>query len=145
MLNLYYENIANWRDTCLVDDPERPGEKRESPFNLAMGIFMMHTGIQKLTEANAEDFYMRAKLVEACVGSMFTYGDGTHYYLTPEDVHKYIGLASNVSAYTDAQFFSHLRKDVAHELRRTYKLATQHHRDAALVKLGEHLANQSDT
>jgi hypothetical protein len=123
MLNLYYENIANWQDICTVDDPERPGKKRDHPFNFVMGIFMMHTGIQKLTRDNAPEFYKRAKLVEACTGSMFTYGDGTRYYLTTEDVAKYIGLTSNVSAYTDAQFFSHLRKDVARGLSETMQMA----------------------
>jgi hypothetical protein len=118
MLVLDYKKIANWEDVCLVDDPSS-GRKVEHPFNLSMGIFLMHTGIQSLTRKNAAEFYMRAKLIEACSGALFTNGDGTPRYLTTDDVAKYIGLSSNVSSYTDAQFFSHLRKDVIRSLRQT--------------------------
>lgn len=110
MLNLSYKKIANWEDVCLYTDTS--GRKVEHPFNLTMGILMLHTGIQSLTRKNAAEFYMRAKLVEACCGALFTNGDGTPRYLTTDDVAKYIGLSSNVSTYTQAQFFSHLRKDV---------------------------------
>jgi hypothetical protein len=123
MLNLYYEDIANWQDICTVDDPDRPGKKRDHPWNLAMGMFMMHTGINRLTRKNAAEFYMRAKLCEACFGNLFTNGDGTPRYLTTDDVTKYIGLSSNVSAYTPSQFFSHLRKNVARNLTETMESA----------------------
>jgi hypothetical protein len=116
MLNLNYTKIVNWQDVCLVDDPKRPGTKLEHPFNFTMGIFLMHTGIQTITRANAAEFYMRAKLIEACFGSLFTNGDGTPRHLTTDDVAKYIGLSSNVSRWTTAQFFSHLRKDVVRNL-----------------------------
>jgi hypothetical protein len=84
-----------------------------------MGIFMMHTGIQSITRKNASEFYMRAKLIEVCFGSLFTNGDGTSRYITTEDVANYIGLSSNVSSYSAGQFFSHLRKDVVRNLTET--------------------------
>jgi hypothetical protein len=123
MLNLYYDKIDNWQDICTVDDPDRPGHKRDHPFNFAMGLFMIHTGINRLTRKNAPEFYKRAKLCEACFGNLFTQGDGKPYYLTTDDVAKYIGLSSNASAYTEAQFFAHLRKDVARSLSETMERA----------------------
>jgi len=116
MLNLNYTKIANWEDVCLITDLVDPRKKVENPWNFAMGLYMMHTGVQRITHKNAAEFYMRAKLIEACFGSLFTNGDGTPRLLTTDDVAKYIGLSSNVSVYTAAQFFSHLRKDVVRNL-----------------------------
>jgi hypothetical protein len=123
MLQLDYTKMNNWQDIVLVDDPERPGRKLEHPWNLTMGIFMMHTGIQSITRKNAGEFYMRAKLIEACFGSLFTNGDGTPRHITTDDVANYIGLSSNVSSYTSGQFFSHLRKDVIRNLTETMESA----------------------
>jgi hypothetical protein len=122
-LNLNYTGIANWEDVCLIDDPTI-GRKVEHPFNFTMGILLMHTGINTITRQNASEFYMRAKLIEACCGALFTNADGTPRYLDTEDVANYIGLSSNVSSYTTAQFFSHLRKDVIRRSEETmeYKL-----------------------
>jgi hypothetical protein len=133
-LQLDYLKIANWQDVCLVDDPERPGKKMEHPWNLSMGIFLMHTGIRTITRANAAEFYMRAKLIEACFGSLFTRGDGTPRHLTTDDVQAYIGLSSNVSSYTTAQFFSHLRKDVIRNLTQTMESALRQTEHEAAVE-----------
>ena len=134
MLHLNYLKIANWEDVCLVDDPECPGKRVEHPWNLTMGIFMMHTGINTITRKNAAEFYMRAKLIEACFGSLFTNGDGTPRHLTTDDVAKYIGLSSNVSAYSKAQFFGHLRKNVIRNLTEHMESALrQAEKDAAMV------------
>jgi uncharacterized protein YuzB (UPF0349 family) len=103
---------------CLVADPES-GKRVENPWNFTMGVFMMHSGISRLTRDNAAEFYMRAKLVETCVGNLYTRGDGTLRYLEADDVLKYIGLSSNVASYTEAQFFAHLRQDVVRSLRQT--------------------------
>jgi hypothetical protein len=130
-LQLDYRNIANWEDVCLVDDPERPGKRLEHPWNFTMGVFLMHTGIQSITRDNAAEFYMRAKLIEVCFGSLFTNGDGTPRYLTTEDVVNYIGLSSNVSKYTTAQFFSHLRQDVIRNLTQTMEYALRDQDKAA--------------
>lgn len=126
MLTLDYSKIANWQDVCLVIDLAS-GKKVEHPFNFTMGVFMMHTGIQTLTHKNASEFYMRAKLIEVCCGSLFTNGDGTPRYLTTDDVYRYIGLASNVSQYTEAQFFAHLRKDVTRSLKQAMEYTLRSH------------------
>lgn len=131
MLQLDYHNIANWESVVLVDDPERPGKRLEHPWNLTMGIFLMHTGIRSITRANAAEFYMRAKLIEVCFGALFTNGDGTSRHITTEDVANYIGLSSNVSSYSRAQFFSHLRKDVIRNLTETMEYALRDRDKAA--------------
>jgi hypothetical protein len=123
MLNLYYTKIKDWEAICTVPNPDRPGKKMDHPFNLAMGMFLMHTGTTRITRQGAAEFYMRAKLVEACFGSLFTNGDGTPYHLTTEDVAKYIGLSSNVSSWSQPQFFTHLRKNVIRNLTETMESA----------------------
>jgi hypothetical protein len=133
MLQLNYTKMANWEDVVMATHPET-GERVEHPWNYTMGIFLIHTGIQTITRKNAAEFYMRAKLVEACYGSLFTYGDGKPRYLSTDDVLAYIGLSSNVSTYTQAEFFAHLRKDVTRNLTETMAYAL-HQADGARTQV----------
>jgi hypothetical protein len=131
MLQLGYNKIANWENVCLVTDLVDPSKKVENPFNFTMGLFLMHTGTTRITRKGASEFYLRAKLVEACYGALFTNGDGTPRYLTTDDVIAYIGLSSNVSSWSQPQFFTHLRKDVISNLTRTMDYALQKHEQEA--------------
>ncbi len=112
MLQLDYTKIANWENVCYLPDPENPGKRVENRFNVAMGLMLMHTGMQSITYANAWQFYVRSQLVAACLGAPYTNGDGTLRYITPKDVADYIGLRSNCSSRTEAWFYKHLREDL---------------------------------
>lgn len=113
-LQLDYQSIENWETVCYLPNGQ------QKPFNVAMGLLLMHTGMQSITYANAEQFYTRARLVGECIGAPFTNGDGTPHYITPEDVHNYIGLKSNCTPRTDAWFYKHLRDNLTAELRQAY-------------------------
>src|SRR3954469_5495495 len=133
-LTLDWRDVKNYETVCEMDNPDNPGHRTSTPLVYVMGVLMMHTGISHITEGNAEDFYARAHLVEACFGGGLLQGPGGKQVgITPQDVYAHIGLKANVSRYTEAQFYSHMRKDVVHELRDHYRHVIQHHRDAVLA------------
>lgn len=123
-LSLNYTKITNWEELCYLHAPDHPDANEdgiiENPFNVAMGLMLMHVGMFNITHANADQFYTRAKVVEACIGAIFTNGDGSPRYITPKDVHDYIGLESNNSRRTPAWFYKHLRDDLMPALKSVY-------------------------
>jgi hypothetical protein len=139
MLELSYKGIANWEDVCLITDPVS-GRRFEHPWNFTMGVYLMHTKMSGIKHDNAAEFYKRAKLIEACTGALFTNSDGTPRYLIPDDVIKYIGLASNVSQESEAAFFKHLRANVTRNLVQTMKYALEAHDKAIKARVQEVIA-----
>jgi hypothetical protein len=120
-LRLDWKSVKNYEIVCEMDNPDNPGHRTNTPVVFAMGVLMMHTGIGHLTHQNAEEFYVRARLVEVCFGGGLLTKRGKTVGITPEDVYAHIGLKANVSTYTPAQFYKHLREDVVRELREHYR------------------------
>ena len=60
-------------------------------------------GIGEITEENADEFAIRSKMYEEMNG-MTMWFDKEDYSLTHEDIVRRIGLTTNVSKITDAQF-----------------------------------------
>lgn len=127
MLNLTYTGIEDWESKVKLPNPDDKDKYIENPWCFILGIFMMHTGINNLTEDNAPEFYSRAKLVETCFGGGLMQRlkeDRSGAETVPLEaslVKEFIGLTSNASTYSEAQFYKHLRQDCARELRREYK------------------------
>ena len=121
MLHLIWENLKD-PSICIVDDPDNPGHTKTATLTFTIGILMMHTGTGEITEKNADEFYVRAHLIEACFdGGLMRNHKGEVVGISPADVYAHIGLKSNVSTYTETQFYSHLRKNVVRELRQHYR------------------------
>lgn len=76
-----------------------------SPVGLAETmIFMtMFVGIGRITRENALEFYQRVHYYEKQRGSLRTQ-NGNDLYITPQEVHRFIGLRTNASAETPTQF-----------------------------------------
>lgn len=72
----------------------------------------MAVGMNEITAANVREFFTRVSFWEKVNGA-YRYKDGAFCFLTPEDVSRFVGLRTNASRYTVAQF----RKNVwdAHE------------------------------
>lgn len=87
---------------------------RINPVTEALIFATMFCGIGRIEEANAEKFHERLNAWEKCVGSVIFRGDGYkgHPYITLEEVQYHIGLRTNVSTLSDAQF----RKDLVNAM-----------------------------
>ena len=122
MLHVNYKHIPFWKDKFLV---EQDGKTVEDPWVFVMGIYSMHVGINDINEKTAPEFFMRAKLIDACFdgGFMREYKDGKAVTvgISFDVIERFIGVTTNASAYTEPQFFKHLRTDVVPELRRLYE------------------------
>jgi hypothetical protein len=119
MLHVNYQNIPFWRDKFLIDTPNG---KKEDPWVFGIGILSMHTGINKITTKNAPEFYVRCKLVETCFGgSLMRDSEGEPVPISYEIIERFIGVTTNASPYTEAQFYKHLRTNVVRSLRDQYE------------------------
>lgn len=67
----------------------------------------MAIGMNEITEANARDFYARLSMWEKVVGA-YRNMDGKPLFFTPEDVLRGVGLHTNASRMTKAQFYKHM-------------------------------------
>lgn len=110
------EGIADYRETCLAVAPEdRPmdgitkGDLVITPRTHAMIFMTMAVGMGSITAKNWRRFYARARIIERLDGAYYRQG-GEDMHLTPADVKAYIGLSTNVSTETDAQWFRRVGK-----------------------------------
>lgn len=67
----------------------------------------MVIGLREITEDNADEFYKRIKMVEKVSGELCI-KDSAPYFFTKEDIVKRIGLRTNSTVCTKAQFNKHV-------------------------------------
>lgn len=62
-----------------------------------LGFYMMFTEIgPELTEKNAEDFYIRCKIIDKLIGHLY-WIESAPLIVTPEIIKEHVGLKANVS------------------------------------------------
>ena len=75
----------------------------------------MHIGIPEITDGNYRSVYNRINLDEAIFGNMMCYRTPTGrvkpYYISRKDIKKHIGLKTNGSVLTKAQFLRQATKN----------------------------------
>jgi len=107
-LNWDLTKIKNYEEFCWLknddDDTVKLNTATEALIWLSMGI-----GMNRITEANAAEFYSRVSLYEKLNGSMRSvwYDDDRGHqriFTSEEDVYNHIGLGTNATPYTDAKF-----------------------------------------
>lgn len=67
----------------------------------------MVIGLREITEENADEFFKRIKMVEQVSGELCI-KDSAPYFFAKEDIVKRIGLRTNSSVLTKAQFNKHV-------------------------------------
>jgi hypothetical protein len=113
-LNIDISRIANHETVCFVGD----GEAREwSATTRSIGFLTMSTDIGEITEANAEEFYIRASLL------CDLYGGNSRDGGVPSlaDIRAHIGLRSNVLTLTRAKWLANVKKNALPNRLREYK------------------------
>lgn len=108
-------NVRDWRTLHNVGDNAHPEDSAEDiegtwQYNITMAIAMrMSTaGMRKITEANAEKFFMRCAAIEKLHGNILYTFDGLkrkEYLITLADITRRVGMtASTDKDLTDAAF-----------------------------------------
>ena len=120
-INADYTGIKDYKTVCWIEDED--GGTRLNPATYALVVpFSMHVGMYEITEKNADEWFARIRLVEACFGGGLLAKDGKSVGLTVEDIYAHIGLRmTGTMSYTRAQFMRHLSNELMPELSRQYK------------------------
>lgn len=98
-LNYQLTNIRDWQ--------ELTGDEGVKPVTQALIFATMAVGMGQITEANAHKFAVRLEVVQRVDGP-YMVRDGKPSPLTVADVQRHIGLGTNASTLTDAQFRKNL-------------------------------------
>lgn len=105
-LHWQLENIKDWESYCFEEDKEEGGEKMTATTHCLIMASMVG-GYDKITEKNHVDVYARLKIQERVRGA-FRQRRGEKVYFTLEEVRGHIGLSTNASTLTQAQFLKNL-------------------------------------
>jgi len=117
------DHDALW-ETCEKSDVMRGREKGEQYLNgttYTLIWMMAGIGIDSITEDNAHEVYARIAFLEKFKGAM-RYGpapDRADVYFTPEEVSRHVGLKTNASKLTEAEFLKRC-KDWLGDLKQEY-------------------------
>lgn len=87
-LTMDYSGIADY-EALHADDHERVVTQ-------ALGFYSMPLGFGEVTERNAEEVFAAITVYDALCGSpLVRTAEGMPYSLTPQDVHRRVGLRTN--------------------------------------------------
>jgi hypothetical protein len=89
-------------------------KKKWHPVTESLVWTAMACGFNKITEENYEEICKRVSAYQRLYGACLSRNDGP-LYLTNADIRAHIGLSTNVSAITKAQFISKLGKELYSE------------------------------
>lgn len=106
-LNWDLTAVKDRREVCFKDtyEHERYGDMKSGSYQLIE--LTMIVGINKITEANHDEFFIRLRMYERVCGLCLwrTDDDGKrHSVLTADLVKAHVGLRTNASTKTKAQF-----------------------------------------
>lgn len=113
------KNVKDFETRCWVkleeDMPSRmlkAGDEIVNPVTETLVWLTVSTGMPEITEANAAEFLARTRIIEAAYGSMLSQrldsGEIGDRPITAEDVYNHIGLYTNASKTTKADFVKRL-------------------------------------
>lgn len=107
-LNWELGEIANWKEVCRTENGTLAG------ITECLIWATMTVGLGRITASNAKKFHDRLHAWETAIGPFRS--DDQH--LTFDDVARHIGLRTNVSNLTNAQFRKKLMRSLEEESRR---------------------------
>jgi len=105
------ENVENYQEVTTViataDDPNhgiKVGDALWSPITNTLVMLTMGTGINTITAENVDEVFARIRLIEKLHGAMLIAPGGGDRFITREEIEAHVGLRTNASSLTRAQF-----------------------------------------
>lgn len=111
-LNWDLTKINNREELCWKEDEH--GNFNVSGVTETLIYCTMFVGMHTITAQNAEKFYTRVSLFEKTSGAIRTKWEEkerTDIFVSPEEVLLHVGLSTNVSNLTDAEFKNRMIKN----------------------------------
>lgn len=115
-LHFNFSNVADYQ--TVTADPSDP--EKWHPVADALVWLSMICGYNSITLKNVDKVITRIMAYQAVAGAYLRH-KGAPIYLTAEDVRRFVGMTTNASTMTDAQWQRHLGKlatDYGHRLHR---------------------------
>lgn len=92
-LNFDFSKIANFE--TLTKHPADPD--RYHPVTDKLIWHCLSVSLRSITEANAEEFYWRVRLLQRLDGPELQWNDDVSAFITLQDIRDHIGLSTNVT------------------------------------------------
>ena len=125
------DQVNNYKKVTTViaseDDRTRGVKKGDELWNPVTSALVWHsigTGIPSITAENEDEVYARISLLESLYGASLVGPDGP-VYISPEYVHQHIGMWTNASRLTRAQFLKQQAASYLDEKKRSFSRAFQ--------------------
>jgi hypothetical protein len=121
-LDWQLDKINNYENLCWLENED--GTHKLNTVTNSLIWLTMGIGINRISVANADEFYSRVVLYEKINKSMQSiwHEDGTteRIYISDKDVYDHIGLWTNASSFTVAQFRKRMFDTVSSDAKRTF-------------------------
>lgn len=104
-LHFNFKDVLNYEE--VTTDPN--DSERWHPVADALIWLSMICGYSSITSKNVDAVTARIMAYQAVTGSYLRY-KGESVYIMPEDVYRFIGMRTNATPKTDAQWLKHLGK-----------------------------------
>ncbi len=127
-LNWRLRDIENYETLCWQPDQHDPDGKKLNPLTNALIWATIPVGINHITEKNVEKFFIRVSAIEQVSGSFLNelHGDKiVERPITLADLKQHIGLWTNASSLTDAQFRRNIAQRAMREAQQRLKNAAE--------------------
>lgn len=84
-------------ESLKVEDSENPSRKVISGLTKTIIWLTIPVGFGEITDKNADEFFIRASIIEKCFGAFRVDPEGKDVPVTHHDIVRHIGLTTNVS------------------------------------------------
>jgi hypothetical protein len=101
-LDYTLDKIDGYRDVCWITGDD--GERRMNPVTESLISMCASCGVSQITAQNARECNQRFRMYQMIYGPAIVYADGKTHTTTLDDVTAHVGLATNATAMTAAQF-----------------------------------------
>src|SRR5262245_2877788 len=100
-LDFSYAKVKDWKEAST--DPAN--SENWHPVGNALVWASIPCGFDQITEANVDEIWTRVNVYQHTVGALLHRPDGSDVWLARTDVARYVGLSTNASRKTSAEFW----------------------------------------
>lgn len=109
--------VKDWKENypCKVNSD---GEESMNDTTNMLIFVSMITGMREITKKNSNEVFSRIRMSEMIHGGYFLDGDGGYRSITLKEVTDHIGLKTNASDITKAQFNGYMNRQMREKIDR---------------------------
>lgn len=116
-------NIKDCEDFESLWEKDEDGYRLNTKTHTIIHLSMV-LGLSKITKQNWFDFYTRMHIYEMCFGPFAYKSAGQPDYFSPKDIHRHIGLTTNVGNLSYTQFMKKVYDRIQRDAERNWEVAT---------------------